>query len=289
MRCCRYMKFEHAAESLRSKLFKVAEPLDFNDPFECRGYYKNFEDVLRKYVHDNYERLKFEAIRRTGSTTPESQNRFTEQFLFDVYFNTASRVVDSSWIEAINNTALMMCFVKERGLKPTSDVLFWSHYADAGKGMRITFDLQERVRGGVYYMKDVEYLDKIPEFDCRKMEAWLQGAEFNNYVERLSHIKGKAWSYENEIRMIIPRHIPQSAMRVPGEYLSSRVEDGKTKWFAQINYGAIRRIDFGPRVDRERASRLISELKELKEASHIGFYEAVLKPGEYVYAYKKAA
>lgn len=121
------------------------------------------------------------------------------------------------------------------------------------------------------------------------MEAWLQGAEFNNYVERLSHVKGKAWSYENEIRMIIPRHIPQSAMRVQGEYLFSRVEDGKTKWFAQISYGAIRRIDFGPRVDRERASRLISELKELKEASHIGFYEAVLKPGEYVYVYKKAA
>lgn len=283
------MKFEYAAESLRSNLFKVAEPLDFNDPFECRGNYKNFDDVLRKYVHDNYERLRFEAISRSGSTTFESQSRFTEEFLFDTYLNTVSRVADSSSLRAINETVLMMCFVKERGLKPTSDVLFWSHYADAGKGIRITFDLQERVRGGIYYMKEVEYLDNIPEFDCRNMETWMQGAAFNNYVERLSHVKGKAWSYENEIRMIIPRHIPQSAMRIPMQHLVLKLENDRANWFVRIDYGVIKRIDFGPRVDREQANRLISELKQLKEASHMRFYEAVLKPGEYVYTYRKVS
>lgn len=283
------MKFEHAAESLRSKLFKVAEPLDFNDPFECRGHYKNFENVLRKYVHDNYERLKVEAICRSGSTSPKSQSRFTEEFLFDTYFNTVSRVADSSSLRAINETVLMMCFVKERGLKLTSDVLFWSHYADAGKGMRITFDLQERVRGGVYYMKDVEYLDKIPEFDCRKMEAWLQGAEFNNYVERLSHVKGKAWSYENEVRMIIPRHIPEQMKRIPFTHLCPQEKDGVIRYFVQIGYDAIRRVDFGPRVDLAQAVRLIDDLKHEKGAGHIEFRQAMLDPGAYTYTYQKVA
>lgn len=287
MRCCRYMKFEYAAESLRSNLFKVAEPLDFNDPFECRGNYKNFDGVLRKYVHNNYERLRFEAISRSGSTTPESQSRFTEEFLFDTYFNTVSRVADSSSLKAINETVLMMCFVKERGLKPTSDVLFWSHYADAGKGMRITFDLKERVREGIYYMKEVEYLDNVPGFDCCKMQTWMQGAAFNNYVERLSHVKGKAWNYENEIRMIIPRHIPNEAKRIPFEHLRKSVINGVKHYFVSIDYDAIRRVDFGPRADSVQVSRLIAELKTRGNTGHITFWQAELKPGCYTYDYRR--
>lgn len=283
------MKFGYAAESLRSNFFKVAEPLDFNDPFECRGNYKNFDGVLRKYVHDNYERLRFEAITRTGSTTLESQSRFTEEFLFDTYFNTVSRVADSSSLRAINETVLMMCFVKERGLKPTSDVLFWSHYADAGRGMRITFDLQERVRGGIYYMKDVEYLDKIPVFDCRKMEYWMQGDEFKNYLERLAHVKGKAWEYENEIRMIIPRRIPEQMKRVPFTHLCPREKDGVTHYFVRIDYDAIRRIDFGPHVDLKQAARLIEDLKHEKGTGHIAFWQATLGSGSYTYIYQKVA
>ena len=289
MRCCRYMKFEYAAESLRSNLFKVAEPLDFNDPFECRGNYKNFDGVLRKYVHDNYERLRFEAIGRSGSTTPESQSRFTEEFLFDTYFNTVSRVADSSSLRAINETVLMMCFVKERGLKPTSDVLFWSHYADAGRGMRITFDLQEKVRGGIYYMKEVEYLDKIPEFDCCKMETWMQGAEFHNYLERLSHVKGKAWSYENEVRMFIPRRIPEHMKRIPGKYLDERELNDVRQYFVRIDSNAIRRVDFGPRADSVQVSRLIAELKTRVNTEHITFWQAELKPGCYTYDYSRVA
>ena len=242
-----------------------------------------------KYVHDNYERLRFEAITRTGSTTLESQSRFTEEFLFDTYFNTVSRVADSSSLRAINETVLMMCFVKERGLKPTSDVLFWSHYADAGRGMRITFDLQERVRGGIYYMKDVEYLDKIPVFDCRKMEYWMQGDEFKNYLERLAHVKGKAWEYENEIRMIIPRRIPEQMKRVPFAHLCPREKDGVTHYFVRINYDAIRRIDFGPHVDLKQAARLIEDLKHEKGTGHIAFWQATLGSGSYTYIYQKVA
>ncbi len=128
---------------MRDNFFRVSGPLDFNDPFECRGCYHHFDEVLRKYVHQNFERLRFESIRRTNSTTPELQARFTEEFLFETYFDSASRSLDSSWINAVNKTVLMLCFVKERGLKAASDVLFWSHYADSGKGVRIVFDLPE--------------------------------------------------------------------------------------------------------------------------------------------------
>lgn len=289
MRCCRYMKFDYAEASLRDNFFRVSGPLDFNDPFECRGCYIHFDEVLRKYVHQNFERLRFESIRRTNSTTPELQARFTEGFLFKTYLDSASRSLDSSWIKAVNETVLMLCFVKERGLKAASDVLFWSHYADSGKGVRIVFDLPERPRGGIYYMKEVEYCEKVPAFDCRKMDAWLQGKEFQDYLERISHLKGKPWEYENEIRMIIPRRIPEQMKRVPFTHLYPREKDGVTHYFVRIDYDAIRRIDFGPHVDLKQAVRLIEDLKHEKGTGHIAFWQAMLDPGSYSYIYQKVA
>ena len=117
----------------------------------------------------------------------------------------------------------------------------------------------------------------------------MQGSEFSDYVERLSHVKGRAWSYENEIRMIIPRHVPQSAMRISMQYLVPKSGNGKMNWFVRIGYGDIKRVDFGPRVNREQARLLINELKQLKDAAHIGFYEALLKAGEYAYTYRKVS
>lgn len=289
MRCCRYMKFEHAAESLRDCFFKVSGPLEFNDPFECRGRYVNFDGVLHQYIHDNFERLRFEAILRTRSTTPEQQDRFTEQYFFKLYFDAATKTFDGSWAKTVNDTVRMLCLVKEQGLTSKSDVLFWSHYADAGKGVRIIFDLKSKPKGGVYYMKDVEYLDKIPVFDCRKMEYWMQGDEFKNYLERLAHVKGKAWEYENEIRMIIPRRIPEQMKRVPFAHLCPREKDGVTHYFVRINYDAIRRIDFGPHVDLKQAARLIEDLKHEKGTGHIAFWQATLGSGSYTYIYQKVA
>ena len=141
----------------------------------------------------------------------------------------------------------------------------------------------------VYYMKDVEYLDKIPVFDCRKMEYWMQGDEFKNYLERLAHVKGKAWEYENEIRMIIPRRIPEQMKRVPFAHLCPREKDGVTHYFVRIYYDAIRRIDFGPRVDLKQAVQLIEELKRTKGTGHITFGQAQPSQGEYAYAYQKVA
>ena len=289
MRCCRYMKFDYAAASLRDNFFKVSGPLDFNDPFECRGLYLHFDEALRKYVHQNFERLRFESIRRTNSTTPELQARFTEEFLFKTYFDSASRALDSSWINAVNETVLMMCFVNERGLKAASDVLFWSHYADSGKGIRIVFDLPQSPQGGIYYMKEVEYCEKVLAFDCRKMDAWLQGKEFQDYLERISHLKGRPWEYENEIRMIIPRRIPEQMKQLPFTHLCPREKDGVTHYFVRIGYDAIQRIDFGPRVDLEQAYGLIDDLRHNKEAGHIKFWQATMKPGEYAYTYKKVS
>jgi hypothetical protein len=90
-------------------------------------------------------------------------------------------------------------------------------------------------------------------------------------LERISHLKGRPWEYENEIRMIIPRRIPKQMKRLPFTHLCPREKDGVTHYFVRIGYDAIRRIDFGPRVDLEQAYGLIDDLRHNKEAGHIKF------------------
>ena len=136
------MKFDYAEESLRTGLYKVSHPSEFNDPFECRGKYINYEEPLRKYVHDNYDRLKFEKIRDWDISSPEIQAGLTETAIFLGEVEKFNEVLDDSWIGAFDGRMYIMCFVKERGLKSTSDVLFWSHYADSGRGVKITFDIK---------------------------------------------------------------------------------------------------------------------------------------------------
>lgn len=55
MRCCRYLKFDYAEESLRPGLYKVSHPSEFNDSFECRDKYINFEESSPNGKTKEYE------------------------------------------------------------------------------------------------------------------------------------------------------------------------------------------------------------------------------------------
>jgi hypothetical protein len=55
MRYCRYLKFDYAEESLWTGLYKVSHPSEFNDPFECRGKYIDFEESLPNGKTKEYE------------------------------------------------------------------------------------------------------------------------------------------------------------------------------------------------------------------------------------------
>ena len=89
--------------------------------------------------------------------------------------------------------------------------------------------------------------------------------------------------------MIVPRHIPNEAKRIPFEHLCNRVVNGVKRYFVCIDYDVIRRVDFGPRADSDQVSRLIAELKTRGDTGHITFWQAELKPGCYTYDYSRVA
>lgn len=284
MRCYRYMKFEHAVQSLQDNFFKVNRLSQFNDPFECRARFINSCDVpaLRKFVHMNFARLKSEAIRQTNSYTPDAQQRFTENLIFERYLDSVKK--HSPPVSEFDNIILVMCLVNEKGLRSNSDILFWSHYADSGKGIRITFDLEMTPAASVYYMKKVRYSDFIPTFDMSLFEEWLQGDDFKNFISDTVTTKGSAWNYENEVRMIIPLNLPVSF-----QYITSREVNGAVLQFVKIGYDAIRRVDFGPRCNSAEANSLINDLKSNTDTKHIHFFKTTFHPEKYAYCYERVA
>ena len=285
MRCIRYMKFEHARKSLRDGLFKVSRISEFNDPSECRVRFVNSGEVpaLRKYIRKNFSRLQSECIRRSNANTPESQSLFTETFIYNEMLASYKRHSNVYHVSSFENLILLICFVKERGLKEYADTLFWSHYADSGKGVRITFDLELRPKPGLYYMKDVKYKDEVPAFDLTSFDTWMQGEQFNKYIGESVCTKGSAWSYENEIRMIIPRKHP--IKQIGTKHIQKRVVDGEQLEFVVIVLSLIKLVDFGQRVTPEDIHRFITEVSALQDSLHIHFYKTRFKESKYAYDY----
>lgn len=289
MRCHRYMKFDYAEQSLKTQFFKVSRPSEFNDPLECRGRIVNVEVPLREFVHENVERLRNKAIVNSlavGRISEADQGVFTEEFLFQQFVETTKGMIDDESLRVADSLLLMMCLVMEKGCKPQTDILLWSHYADSGRGVRVTFDLPPKSRA--HYMHPITYRKELPTFDAVEMEGWLKGEKFKSFIESLTHTKGEAWEYENEVRMIIPRKLPYS---LPEDKLHIRKMDidGKSLEFIRIDPSVVRRVDFGPRVDKAKAEKLVCDLRKSSEYSHVHFFETMFDDAKYAYQYKRVA
>lgn len=277
------MKFEYARLSLRDNLFKISTTTEFNDPSECRARFAASGDVpaLHKFIHDNYDRLKVDSIRHMNSYTPEAQAILTEDTIYKWYLETVIRPDKVCEVEKFDNLIFVMSLVKEKGLKTDADTLMWSHYADNGRGVRVTFDFPPR--GLFYYTKEVNYAGNVPCFDVSSFDVWMKGESFERYIEKIVCTKGLAWAYENEARMIVPCKLPV----IGQEHVLSKTVSGTIIKYVCIEYGAIRRVDFGPCVGMNEANGLISDLRQDERTSHIEYFKVDFDPEKYRYKYRR--
>ena len=277
------MKFEHASLSLCDNFFKVSATSEFNDPSECRARFVASGDVpaLHKFIHDNYDRLKVECIRRMNMFTPESQASLMEDIIYKWYLESVIRPDKVHEVEKFGNQILVMSLVKEKGLKTDADTLMWSHYADDGKGIRITFDFPPR--GLFYYTKEVDYVGNVPCFDVSSFDVWMKGESFERYIEKIVCTKGLAWAYENEARMIVPCKLPV----IGQEHVLSKTVNGTLIKCVGIEYDAIRRVDFGPCAGMNEVAEIIRVLRQDKRTSHIEYFKVDFDPEKYRYKYRR--
>lgn len=162
------MKYLYAMEALRTHELVATDPKEFNDPFDCIGTcHGDMGEVAKGQFHSK-ENLKDILL---------SRRSFSEKIR-------------------------VLSFVDADIPDNKSELLLWSHYADNGKGVRITFEFEDE--GGFSQVpakaRHVRYCDSIPSLDLSIYEK--DQNIFNRFLDECVWTKGTSWAYEHEIRLI---------------------------------------------------------------------------------------
>lgn len=251
----KYVKYSYGIDIINRLRIKVSSPKDFNDPFEFLPKVTDLSPEQIDAVLSNGEYLqnlynygiKSGKINKPYKLFMEEQNspigraKLSEKMviLADVLRRACKEMQKES-----GDIALMTCFCEGSSDNP-DEILMWSHYADAHKGLRIAFDSKVLDSQDVSFIK-VEYApDRI---ELNPLTYWKGGHQQSILIfDKIISTKSSIWSYEKEYRWLLK---PKSCQK---------------KWkhsFYPINPKAIMEIVCGV----ECTSKQISAIKKLSRA-----------------------
>lgn len=171
----------------------IPSPTSFNDPFESRP---NLIISKGSISRDRYIRGLRKRLR------PDMNNQQERQYIRDIKImlsdaDSLHKMYDNYMIgTGIYCLSTIM-----------DDILMWSHYSDAHKGLCLEFDTTKEIMLFGQALK-VNYSDEYPSIDVIKIAVGKED-EFRKAVLR----KSKHWEYEQEWRIIKPKTIGG-----PGKY-----------------------------------------------------------------------
>ncbi len=209
---------EYLLDAFRHEMLSMSSPTTFNDPFDCPilELLTLYGDDISQLVSESYrECLKITCFVKNIRVQPEFDERDKPIWV---------RKHDNDPEEYLNE-------------------LMWAHYANNHKGVCIKYHFNnditrfaDEAKSQIAYFRDIEYTSNMDVY--RKNGAInLQDAFF---------VKGKAWEYENELRLLA--YDPYST----GDYACIDAKD------------SIAAIYFGLKCPKEKQSEIIDILKGRK-------------------------
>jgi len=208
---------KYLIDSLVHSQLYFAGPEDLNDPFDCKV---DIEKSLRKAITES-----------AGSDRQILQKLLNGELLNEI--NKVHQQIKKEWgiFSACGNPKALNCS------------LLWSHYADAHKGVCLTYGMQttdffnsNRIIGGqsvVYGSNQLtEWFKQLPANEN------IYNNAFELIFKKVMTIKDKCWEYEVEWRMI---------------RMSSRI--------VSINKSFLQHVCFGLNAS-EKEIKLIREISE---------------------------
>lgn len=225
---------------------------------ECYAYRS-----VSKYLIDSFKR---ETLSMSSPST------FNDPFdcpileLLNLYGDDISKLVRAAYQDClkitcfVNNTKVKPVFDKDNNRKYVSkhkndpaeylNELMWAHYAKNHTGICIKYHFRNEItmfadegKGQIAYFRDIEYTSKISKF-AKAGTIDLKNAFF---------AKGKAWEYENELRLLA------YDLNGSGDYASIDAKD------------SIAAVYFGLKCPPRRRARIMNILKNKKweSVSHV--------------------
>lgn len=216
---------KYLIDSFKEEKLSMSSPSTFNDPFDCPilELLNLYGDDLSKLVRAAYQDcLKITCFVNNTNVKPE----------FDKDNNRI-------WVRKHKNDPAE--YLNE---------LMWAHYAKNHTGVCIKYHFRNEItmfadegKGQIAYFRDIEYTSKISKF-AKAGAIDLRNAFF---------AKGKAWEYENELRLLA------YDLNGIGDYASIDAKE------------SIAAVYFGLKCPTRRRARIMNILKSRKwvSVSHV--------------------
>lgn len=189
-KCCSLAKdkFEFTRDIFLKNELYFPHPDQINDPFDCK-IQPSFENVTSENIIDYLNGI-------------ESKNYEIESYKIELAKNNAKLNNPKTITQALKAKCGEGHLQNVGVLSLTSkklDILMWSHYSDAHKGICIGFDYAKLFfifNGTPLYADDVKY----PEFN--QYPSWNPFED--PAIDKLYLTKALDWKYEQEWRIIFP-------------------------------------------------------------------------------------
>jgi hypothetical protein len=190
---------DYVLDSLKNGTIHLKCPNDYNDPFDCR---------LNIYMDGNDE-LWTAHGQRLGLTEGQLAELRKQS---NIPFEKAGIYLKNIQQSALSKTRVS-CFSEA-----PDNILMWSHYADHHRGICTIFETQKHdtIQYLVFEKDDVDYKNPtLPSdhggiikvrYDDGLPKAYNHLEYDQNKIAPFLITKSKAWSYENEWRLIFPEH-----------------------------------------------------------------------------------
>lgn len=170
---------EHTEEIFTNSEIWFANPLTFNDPFDCQLVPANrFEKSdIKNFLEHNKPDVRRKEFRQKLNYYSRHKDKL-------------STIINNILRETAFKSGVS-CFAGSN-----DNILMWSHYAHSHNGICIKFDILQSLELFLFPIV-VKYTEKYPIYN-HLIDA-------SNIVDFLFKTKSKCWEYENEIRVIKPR------------------------------------------------------------------------------------
>ena len=218
MLCYKYMSCELLQRTLKEDAvyIKASSPVEFNDPFDCVGRLDLSKGFSKEFLIDAAQFFGVESGKDLETfVTVRFGVSLSDRRFFDDWVRIAS-------------------FCDAKLADPTSEKLMWSHYGNKLSGARLTLDFTECERKP----EPVRYSVSLPALRCWEVTRFSpKDRALFRFMEDCLLTKSLAWSYEREMRAIIP---------------ICELERHEEKYFWRLPKKSVKAICFGGELGRDR-------------------------------------
>ena len=190
----KYVNINSGILALKNCNIYFNSPLQFNDPYDCDT---SLIEIESKYF-EQLVKSEFQKFKSKFSTSPAIKKMKTPPpaVLYPSFKNDMKQQLKNDLLQQTRIT----CFSEV----PTNP-LMWAHYSDKHTGVCIEYDSQKLI----IYLSKVNHVFQSPgvflkvSYKEKLSKVYYDEGNYEKLLEWVS-AKSKDWSYEREIRYVIP-------------------------------------------------------------------------------------